>query len=207
MMRTPRVALVSMIAGSLLGSCATTPITVSSDSTQLLPSSSGTVSVAPGPANSGPAFGQLPPGARPCAVHLADVVDLRTDPNDLGMMGLRDVRATDSTLWLKNAVAALSRDPRLRLVDDEKDASLIVRIELIKAYIMTMNTQKSANVVLRVGYRHAGRDDLDTEIARGRETGANWVNGADEAQGALNRALSAAVKDVDVAIVSRCQAG
>lgn len=148
------------------------------------------------------ASGENAPG---CVVRIADVRDLRTDPNDLGMMGLRVVKTADSVAWLRNALVPLEQDHRLHFIDDAKDGALVLRIELVKAYIMTMNTQKSANVVLRVALGRDGKD-LGSDIARGRDTGANWVNGEDEAQGALNRALSAAVLELDQRIVDRCQA-
>ena len=131
--------------------------------------------------------------------------DVRSDPGDLGMMGPRDVRTSDSAAWLAAALATMKQDPRLHFVDDDKDAEFALRIELVKAYVMTMTTQKSANIVLRASYSRGGKE-LDTQVARGRDTGTNWANGADEAQGALNRAMSAAISELDNDIVARCQA-
>jgi hypothetical protein len=198
--------LAGLAACGLLADCSTTPITVSSTSTALFPPASGGIAVAPEPAPSR-SSSALPTndGSEPCLVHLADVRDARPDPNDLGMMGLRVVRTADSLTWVQTALGPLKQDRRLLFVGDDKSAELVLKIELVKAYVMTMNTQKSANVVLRVGYDHEGKD-LDAQIARGRDTGANWANGAGEAQGALDRALTAAVSELDDEIVARCHA-
>jgi len=132
------------------------------------------------------------------------VRDVRLDPNDLGMAGQRYVQTIDSVAWLSGALSSMKNDPRLRFVDNDDDAEFTLRIELVKAYIMTITTQKSANVVLRANYSRNGTA-IDTQIARGRDTGANWANGSEEVQGALNRALSAAVSELDNAIVTHCR--
>jgi hypothetical protein len=200
-----RVSILAAIAaGGMITACAAAPATATSTSIPLFPQASGAPIVASAP--SAQASGQASTGDRAsCAVYLADVRDVRVDPNDLGMMGMRAIKTPDSDAWLQAALATLKKDPRLRFVDAGKDADLVLRIELVKAYVMTITTQKTSNVVLRVGY---SRDDkeLDTQIARGRDTGANWVNGDDEAQGSLNRALSAAVWELGNDIVNRCDA-
>ena len=196
--------LSAMAVCGLLADCSTTPITVSPTSTALLPPTSGRIAVASrreSPRSSSALA--MKGGSQPCTVHLVDVRDVRPDPNELGMMILRVVRTADSVAWVQTALGTMKQDPRLLFVGDDRNAPLVLKIELIKAYIITMNTQKSANIVLRVRYNHEGKD-LDAQIARGRDTGANWVNGADEAQGALDRALSAAVSDLDNEIVARC---
>lgn len=150
----------------------------------------------------------MPPSAGdrpPCAVYLADVRDIRVDPNDLGTMGGREITTPDSLAWLQTALAKLKQDPRLRFVDADKGAELVLRIELVKAYIMAITTEKSSNVVLRVGYSRDGKY-LDTQIARGRDLGADWINGDDEVQGSLDRALTAAVWELGNDIVNRCDA-
>jgi hypothetical protein len=172
----------------------------------MFPPSSGTLVIQSQAAASGSAPVQHASDNVPqCSVHLGEVHDVRLDPNDLGMMGVRAVRTTDSVAWLQAALAALKQDHRLRFVDDAKDAQLVLRIDLVKAYIMTITTQKTSNVVLRVGYSRNGKD-LDMQIARGRDTGGNWANGDEEAQGSLNRALVGAVSELDEDIVARCRA-
>ena len=204
-MNTVRTTLLSLaIAGEILVGCSSAPISVAPSSTPLLPQARGGTLV--GPRLSDAASARRPVDASPpCPVHLVDVRDTRVDPDALGMMGLRAVRTADSAAWLQAGLATLKQDGRLRYADDAKDATFDLRIELVKAYVMTMNTQKTANVVLRASYSRDGKP-LDAQIARGRDTGANWVNGDDEAQGALDRALAAAVVEIDSDIVTRCRA-
>jgi hypothetical protein len=198
--------LAAIASGGLIAACAAAPVADSSTSTPLFPSSSGPGVAVPSSAASAQVSAQASAGDRPaCAVYLADVRDVRVDPNDLGMMGGRAIKTPDSNAWLQAALTSLKQDPRLHFVDADKDAELVLRIELVKAYIMTITTEKSSNVVLRVGYSRDGKD-IDTQIARGRDTGANWINGDDEAQGSLNRALTAAVWELGNDIVSRCDA-
>jgi len=99
----------------------------------------------------------------------------------------------------------MKQDRRLRFVDTDAEAALLLRVELVKAYILTQNTQKSSNVVLRAVYSRDGKD-LDAQVARGRDEGVDWMFGEEEAQGSLNRALAAAVLELDNDIAVRCRA-
>jgi hypothetical protein len=202
--------LAAIATCGLLADCETTPITVpitvpTKSATTHLPAK-GEIARAPRHGSSNlPAARTAEDVSQPCTVQLAGVSDTRPDPNELGMMAMRVVRTEDSVSWVRTALDALAQDSRLAIVDDNKNAALVLNVELVKAYILTMNTQKSANVVLRASYKHEGKD-LDSEIARGRDTGANWANGAEEAQGAIDRALSAAVSELDNEVVARCRA-
>ena len=171
---------------------------------QALPASSTAPVTVKASAAAGPPSHQLVDAGPQCAVRLADVRDVRPDPNDLGMMIGRAVHASDSVAWLRSALEILKQDSRLRLVEADGDAALVVRVELVKAYILVQNTQKSSNVVIRAVYSRNGQD-FDTEIVRGRDEGANWVNGEDEAEGSLNRALSAAASELDNGIAAHCR--
>jgi hypothetical protein len=134
-----------------------------------------------------------------------DVRDVRPNPNDLGMMGGRPVHASDSAAWVQSALGSLKQDSRLRFVETDVEAPLTLHVELVKAYIQTITTQKNSNVVLRVVFSRNGKE-IGTQIARGRDGGANWANGEEEAQGSLNRALAAAVAELDYDIGAQCGA-
>ena len=201
-------AWVPGLLSGLLAACATTPITVAPTSIPLMPSHGGPVDAAvpmpsSAPPASSPQAGRLVNDGPQCAVRLADVLDVRPNANDLGMMGMRAVHAADSVAWLKSALAALNQDRRLHIVDTDAEAQLVLRVELVKAYILTQNTQKSSNVVLRATFSRDGKE-FDTQIARGRDEGANWAGGEEETQGSLNRAMVAAVWELDSAIAARC---
>jgi hypothetical protein len=140
-----------------------------------------------------------------CTVRLAEVSDIRIDPASLGTMIGRPVRTSDSMAWFQSALSALKKDDRLRFVEDDRDAPLVLRIALAKAYIMPITTQKIAAVVIRVSYSRNGKD-IDTQYLRGAETDANWVNGEDEAIGALQRVLTQAVNALDTDVLAHCRA-
>jgi len=199
--RLSRLAILVLLSGMADG-CATTPITVSPQSMPLFPPSSTAPATVKPATFDGPTRRMVDDGPQ-CTVRLADVRDIRPDPNDLGMMIGRSVHASDSVAWLRSALEALKQDGRLRLVD--ADAQLTLRVELVKAYILVQNTQKSSNVVVRAVYSR-GDKELDTQIVRGRDEGANWANGEEEAQGSLNRALAAAVGELDNNIRAHCGA-
>jgi hypothetical protein len=197
--RTLALALLS----GLVAACATTPITVEPTSVPMFPPASGAPATVKPAAFAGSR--QLVDAGPSCAVRLADVRDVRPDPNDLGMMIGRAVKASDSQAWFRSAVDGLKQDQRLHFVDADADAQVILRAELVKAYILVQNTEKSANVVIRAVYMRDGKD-IDSQIVRGSDVGANWVNGEGEAQGSLNRALAAAVSELDQNLGAHCNA-
>ena len=140
-----------------------------------------------------------------CTVRLAEVSDIRIDPASLGTMIGRPVRTSDSMAWFQSALSALKKDDRLRFVEDDRDAPLVLRVALAKAYIMPITTQKIAAVVIRVSYSRGGKD-IDAQYVRGAETDANWINGDAEAIGALQRVLTQAVDALDSDILAHCRA-
>ena len=197
----------AVVASALVAGCATgSPITISSSSpASAIPPSSGAMNGAPRRAVSRAALASpQADGVSACAVYLGDVSDVRPNPSDFGTMGLRPVLVADSVSWLQSALETFKQDPRLRFVS-EVETGLAVRIELMKAYVMAMATQKSAVVVLRVTYRSGGKD-LEPQIARGQDTSANMAFGEKETETALNRAMVMAVKQLDEGVVGRCRA-
>ena len=139
-----------------------------------------------------PVSAQRDHAARTCNIFLASVRDLRDDPTSMGTMGPRAVRSENSVEWVRSAVLTLDHDVQLHFVSDEAGADLSLQVELLKAYIMGITTQKSSNVVVRVRFlRHSAQ--LGEVVLRGRETGANWVNGEGEMQSQLDAALGNAL--------------
>lgn len=202
MARSAILATAFLLAGCMNGP----PIIMPTHSVSVSPPLSGTVEGAPQSSSSGPGSQHFAAdNSNRCAIHLADIHDTRPDPGSLGMMGGRAVKTEDSVAWVRAALSTLDQDRRLIVTDDVKTIRFSLRIELAKAYIMTITTQKSSNVVLRVSYSRDGQE-LDTQILRGRDTGGNWVNGENEARGSLNQALADAVHDLDEDIVAHCHA-
>jgi hypothetical protein len=146
------------------------------------------------------------PGPGPaCRVRIAEVTDTRADTVSMGTISNRPVRATDAAGWVMSALKSLKRDGRLQL-DEQPDASdLVLRAEIIKAYMISLTTDKSTNIVLRV--RFTGPNGAAGEqIFRGVETGTDWAATSSETQGQFDRALAKVVDQVDQNLAQRCTA-
>jgi hypothetical protein len=150
----------------------------------------------------------LPAGRAPCRVRLANVQDLRDDPQAAGTFSERFVHAEDAPAWLRSGLLSISRDSRLQLSDQTPPgaADLEIKVDLLKLYMLTINEAKSANVVVRVHFAGQGVGSGDDKVYRGAFTSVNWTGAAGEARGALDTALSKVLEDVDQDLVSRCSA-
>jgi len=123
----------------------------------------------------------------------------------MGSISGRVVRAADSTAWLRSGLESLGRDGGITLVK-AGDPDLVLSADLLKAYVMSVTTAKSANVVLSVHTSRRGVSAPD-QVYRGTDEGPNWIAGDDEAQGALNRALSQALVQVRGDLLKQCAEG
>ena len=152
-----------------------------------------------------PAKGEKVP--HPCRVRVAEIRDLRSDPQAMGTMDGRLIRSADTTAWVRSGFLSLGRDPRLQMVEGDAQHDLAIDADIIKAYAMSVTGEtRSANVVLRVHYR---RNDTSSgeQIYRGTENGANWSNGEGETQSAFDDALENLLNTVDSDLVARCTSG
>ncbi len=138
-----------------------------------------------------------------CRVHIADVRNARENPEFMGQMGPRPVIAADAVTWVRSALETMNAFPRLRLVGEGDEADLELRIELIKAYVMSYASAKASDVVVRVGYSRQGRK-LDERVIRGTDNGTNWINGEGEMQSSLNGALASLVQQLDRDVIAHC---
>jgi hypothetical protein len=149
----------------------------------------------------------LPAGRAPCRVRLANVQDLRDDPQAAGTFSERFVHAEDAPAWLRSGLLSISRDSRLQLSDQTGAAAdLEIRVDLLKLYMLTINEAKSANVVVRVHYAGQNAERDNDKVYRGAFTSVNWTGAAGEARGALDTALSKVLEDVDQDLLTRCAA-
>jgi hypothetical protein len=149
----------------------------------------------------------LPAGRAPCRVRLANVQDLRDDPQAAGTFSERFVHAEDAPAWLRSGLLSISRDSRLQLSDQTGAAAdLEIKVDLLKLYMLTINEAKSANVVVRVHFAGQGVGSGDDKVYRGAFTSVNWTGAAGEARGALDTALSKVLEDVDQDLLTRCAA-
>jgi len=143
----------------------------------------------------------------PCRVRVAEIRDLRTDPQAMGMMDGRLIRSADTSAWVRSGFLSLGRDPRLQMIEGDRQHDLAIDVDIVKAYAMSVTGEtRSANVVLRVHYR---RNDVSSgeQVYRGTENGANWSNGEGETQSAFDDALENLLKTVDSDLVVRCTRG
>ena len=148
------------------------------------------------------------PAAKPaatCLVRLAEVVDLRTDPRSMGVAYNRDIHSQDAAAWIRSGLQSLAPVPGVRFIDqDQADGSeLVLKVELIKAYVMTITTQNAANVVIRI---HYSQGPAAEPVYRGAVTRVDWANGDDEIQSALNQALTQLLPKVQSDIRQHCLA-
>ena len=151
-----------------------------------------------------PKRGETPPA--PCRVSVAEVRDTRADPQSMGDIGGRVVRAEDATAWLRSGLNSLGADKRLALSEAPAgEADITVRAELVKAYVESLRINKSANVVVRIRYAQGGADAGEKSF-RGDDGGMNWASGDSEAQQVLNRALGEVVFALDQDLIARCTA-
>jgi hypothetical protein len=144
--------------------------------------------------------------ARSCAVTVAEIKDVRSDQQTMGNLGGRPLYVTDAAAWVRAGIAARRTPDPVRYGDSlaAHPDEPTLKIELIKAYIITITSVKSANVVLRVTRSQNGSEP-QTQIYRGRDTGLNWAASDDEAQGALDAALSDALDRMETDMKMRCQ--
>jgi hypothetical protein len=141
-----------------------------------------------------------------CRVYIGDIADKRTDKDTMGLIGLRVVHGADPVAWLRSGLATLKRDRRIVLADSTSNSDLDLDVDILKAYVINITSDKSANVVVRVHYSRNGAAAGD-RVIRGIETGWNWADGGDETQSAFDDALDDLLKTLDQDIAAHCAPG
>ena len=139
-----------------------------------------------------------------CRLRIAPVRDARIDPGSVGSLGGVAVHFNDTAGWIGAALNSLGRDPAIHIVTDDSEPDLVLDVEIVKAYVATITTEKSARVVLHVhasGRGVAARDDYYS----GSDVSPNWINGRAETEGALNDALTNVVRQIDKDVVTWCR--
>jgi hypothetical protein len=115
------------------------------------------------------------------------------------------VMSSDAPGWVRTGLVTLQGDRRWSLADRPEDADVILEVEIVKAYIFPVTSQKSANLVLRVRYSHAG-GPLGENIYRGHRESVNWAGTREETQGLLNRGLATTVDLMKADLMKGCTA-
>jgi hypothetical protein len=139
-----------------------------------------------------------------CNVQLAGVRDLRNDPESMGAVGGQIFHQADAAAWIRSGIEALSRDPRIKFINNISPSTLVMDVELLKAYAAAgAGATHITNVVLRVRYSRAG-SQIDDRIYRGDDNGTTWLSAGRETQSSFNWALSNALRQVNADIIARC---
>lgn len=148
---------------------------------------------------------RLPAGTEPCRVRVAQVQDLREDPQSAGALDTRFVHAEDAPAWLRSGLLSLSRDERLDVsaTPGATAPDLTIRVELLKLYILQINEAKSANVVVRIHVVGPSGPSED-KVYRGRSTSLDWTGSPDEIRAALDAALADLLGRLDHDLALSC---
>jgi hypothetical protein len=145
----------------------------------------------------------LAPGPTACAVRIGSVTDTRETPHSMGTIAYRMIRIEDATAWVRSGLEALGQDSRLAISSSGDGLAVVVDAAILKAYMFSQVTDKSANVVLRVSLSGRGGPPVE-QIYRGADQDVDWISGSDESQGAFDRALADLLIQLDTDIVARC---
>lgn len=147
------------------------------------------------------------PGGHPtCRIRLVAVRDQRLDPQAMGDIGGRLVHASDARGWVQSGLLTLTLDPRIEFVDDTARSNLVLDVDLVNAYMLSITMDRSVSVVLRVRYSRQNKLQ-DEQVYRGVDTGTNWNSGREETQDAFDSALAQVIEDIDRDVGTRCGNG
>jgi hypothetical protein len=133
-----------------------------------------------------------------CPIKLEKYQDLRRSKS-LGTVAFTIVE-NDVEKWVKSAMAHYN-------IKETNDTNVSrIEVSLVKAYIQSMLTSMSANVVLSVK-----QYDVDTGqygkrmIFRGHDVSTNWNSGDGEISATLNQAISNALLKIKVSMRELCR--
>ena len=119
--------------------------------------------------------------AAPACRFAVKSIDDRRDQASLGTVGFTKVEGDDFSRWFADGIAAMPGYSR-------EAAPIELRIEVLKAYIHSLGTLKSANIVVKVTVADGGAPPT-TKMFRGVDGSTNWSSSESEIQVAFDRAL------------------
>lgn len=170
-------AAVAAAAVMLVAGCATSAVTLSDhyDRDAALPSA--------GPRSTGGAPIAAPAMAADCATTLGQISDKRLDPSMVGMVAGRVIKSPPSMKkWLQSAFGTLQCAAACATSDDAKKLPpLTLDVDLLKAWMSSINTDIATNLVFKVRFVRANVV-LKENTYRGRDTSSNFTSAQDEIQ-------------------------
>lgn len=131
----------------------------------------------------------------PCRIYVVELTDGR-HASVLGVVGSRTLRSPDDTeAWLRSMMSGLDARGFAVTFNEAtpmEPGVISISVALRTAWIATISTSRTANVVLHVRAWRAGSPVIDSDY-RGALTTVNWFETASEWQGAVNHAFAKAL--------------
>jgi hypothetical protein len=155
-----------------------------------------------------PMIEQKTPAVGAPLVHVVPSQDVRISREDLGVVGGRPFSGKDLPAWIDRAILKLGTE-KFRISTGETqppDAALMIRPRLIKAYVDSITTSKTAVIVIEAEIVRPDGTAL-TRHFRGQDAGANWGSGEGEVIESLRRALAVCSAKMRVEIEALLTAG
>ncbi len=152
-----------------------------------------------------PGAGAAAPRPAPfvCHVRLGEIRDLRPDPEVLGDLGGKTIKAGDTRQQLRDALAGVATRA-IVFAAPGAPADLEMRVDIVKAYIYALTMAKTGAVALRVTFVRDGAV-VGEHIYRGGSETVNWASGQGEARGAVRMAMEDAVRQIGPDLFQACR--
>lgn len=178
------VAVRTALAGlcALLAACSTAPVTLDGNYR---------------PAKRTASRAKAPPAVPACDFHLVSLEDRRSSTETLGSIAGRVVHAEDFPAWLRSGFATVPG------YAPGPERGIGLRVELLKAYLQSISTAKTAAIVVRVAYPGAEAGERQV-VYRGENTSTNWSSSDAETRAALDAALAEVLGKVRADLPAAC---
>jgi hypothetical protein len=142
-----------------------------------------------------------------CEVYLIGVSDARESGAGITNTASIPIRHEDIVPWMKAGLldwkphGAVLRESSAQAAPEGKPR---VQVELRKAYLQSLSTSMSANLVVAATF--TGADGaMKHEFARGRDTSINWGNSTGEVQAIFDRALNDLLAHLEAGVHKLCE--
>ncbi|MGY4827479.1 hypothetical protein ACVNIS_02755 [Sphaerotilaceae bacterium SBD11-9] len=117
-----------------------------------------------------------------CPFSITSIVDLREEKG-LGLVHLTRVDGDSFSTWFADGLRAIPGHA-------QQGAPATMQVEVLRAYIHSLSTMKSANLVLRVHLATSGASTSLTKVYRGVDRSLNWSSSESEIQAAFDGAMA-----------------